>query len=337
MKKITLITILSIILAGLITLGILTGKLIKNNRNAQNYNKVYYIISKKASIEKLALDFEAKGVIKNKNYFIIYCKLKGLEGNIKSSNIIIQPQINLKELLYKLRSGESDFIVVTIPEGFTLYQIGERLEKNKLADKNSFINISLKDLSDEEFLGLRNNIIHDLEGLLFPDTYYIPKDFSEKDTANLMYNTFKTVFSKQYINRTKELGLSINEIVTIASLIEREAANDKERSRISGVIYNRLKRGMLLQIDAAVIYANTKGERLVDRVLYSDLKINSKYNTYLYKGLPPGPIASPGKASIEAALYPENNDYLYYVAGEGGHVFSKTYDEHQANIKKYLK
>lgn len=337
MKRITLITIITIVLAGLITLGILIGKFIRNNTTTQNYNKVYYIIPKAASVEKLALDFEVKGVIKNKNYFILYCKLNRLEGNIKSANIIIQPQINLKELLYKLKTGASDFIVVTIPEGFTLYQIGERLEKNNLADKNSFVNISLKDLNDEAFLGSRNGIIHDLEGFLFPDTYYIPKNFSEKDTANLMYNTFKSIFSKQYINRAKELGMSINEIVTIASLIEREAANDKERSRISGVVYNRLKSGMLLQIDAAVIYANTKGERHMDRVVYSDLKINSRYNTYLYKGLPPGPIASPGKASIEAALYPENNDYLYYVAGEGGHVFSKTYEEHQANVKKYLK
>jgi UPF0755 protein len=258
---------------------------------------------------------EAKGVIKNKNYFILYSKLNGLKDNSKSANIIIEPQIDLKELIYKLKSGESDFVIVTIPEGFTLYQIGERLEKNNLADKSSFVNISLKDIGGGQLVSPRNNIIYDLEGFLFPDTYYIPKNFSGKDAASLMLNRFKSVFSKQYTDRADELGMSINNIITIASLIEREAANDKERSRISGVIYNRLKRGMLLQIDAAVIYANTKGERHMDKLVYSDLKIDSRYNTYLYKGLPPGPIASPGKASIEAALYPENNDYLYYVAG----------------------
>jgi UPF0755 protein len=152
-----------------------------------------------------------------------------------------------------------------------------------------------------------------------------------------MFNRFKSIFSDKYMNRAKELGLSINEVITIASLIEKEAANDTERSTIAGVIYNRIKKGMLLQIDASTIYAVTKGKNSVARLTYNDLKAQDVYNTYVFKGLPPGPIASPGKPSIEAALYPESHEFLYYVLGEKGHVFSKTYEEHLNNVKKYIK
>jgi UPF0755 protein len=264
-------------------------------------------------------------------------KINGLKDNIKNTNIIIKPQSILEDLISKIKSEEPDFAIVTIPEGYTLYQIAERLEKNKLADKNTFISITLKDLNAEELIPERENVPHSLEGFLFPDTYYIPLNFSEKDIASLMLNRFKMVFSQKYMDRAKELGISVNDIITIASLVEREAKNDSERSRIAGVIYNRIKKDMLLQIDAAVIYAHTKGERHMSRVLYSDLRIDSKYNTYLYKNIPPGPIAAPGKPSIEAALYPESHDYLYYVAAEDGHVFSKSYSEHVANVKKYIK
>ncbi|MDU4659228.1 MAG: endolytic transglycosylase MltG, partial [Clostridium butyricum] len=165
-----------------------------------------------------------------------------------------------------------------------------------------------------------------------------PNGATEKEIANLMFDRFNSVFSDKYVDRAKELGLDINDVITIASLIEKEAANDSERSKIAGVIYNRIEKGIPLQIDASVIYAITKGESKMKKVLYDNLKVQDPYNTYVNKGLPPGPIASPGKPSIEAALYPEEHDYLYYVVnGSGGHVFSKTYEEHLNNVKKYIK
>ena len=183
----------------------------------------------------------------------------------------------------------------------------------------------------------KKDVYYDLEGYLFPDTYYILNGTTKDEIINIMVDRFKTVFSHKYEARAKELALDVNQVITIASLIEREAANDSERSRIAGVIYNRIKKGMPLQVDAAVIYASTKGKKSIEKVYYNTIKIKSKYNTYLYKGLPPGPIASPGKTSIEAALYPEKNDYLYYVANGNGHVFTKTYEEHLSNVKKYIK
>jgi UPF0755 protein len=334
-KKIIIIIIVAIVLSTLF--GVILGNYIKVNKISKNTKTIFYTIPKEATIEKVANEFAVKGIIKSKLYFKLISKSNGLEGNIKNTRIMIDPGTDITKIINKLKSDQPDFAVITIPEGFRLYQIAERLEKNKLAEKNTFVNISLGDLQGDSLIPKRENVIMELEGFLFPDTYFIPVTFSEKDIANLMFNRFKMVFSESYIERAKELNLSINDVITIASLIEREAMNDSERSRIAGVIYNRIKKGMLLQIDAAVIYANTKGEGHLTRVLNSHLKFDSKYNTYVYKGLTPGPIASPGRASIEAALYPEQNDYLYYVAGEDGSVFSKTYEEHQANVKKYIK
>lgn len=325
--------------AGLIVLALIMGliafKFIKSNSVTKNSNSLYYIISSNKTIDKLAIDLKNKGVIKYEKYFLLQAKQNKLQGEVKSLKIIIEPNTSIKELMDKFKSQKSDFEVVTIPEGFALYQIADRLEKYKIINKEKFMSLGLKDVDDKLVSEDRKNTLFNLEGFLFPSTYYIPLDSKEKDTALLMYNSFKTVFSEKYIERAKELGLSVNEVITVASLIEKEAANDEERSRIAGVIYNRIKKGMQLQIDAAVIYANTKGEGHLSRVLNSHLKFDSPYNTYKYKGLPPGPIASPGKPSIEAALYPENNEFLYYVAGKNGHVFSKTLQEHQKNVEAY--
>jgi UPF0755 protein len=334
-KNISIIILIVIIFS--MFLGVSLGRYIRENKITKNSSTIFYTVPKDPSVEKLAEEFKKREIIKSKLYFILYSKYMNLEGNIKNSKIMIEHNIPISQLAIKLKSDKPDFAVITIPEGFRLYQVAERLEKNSLVDKSVFVNIGLKDIRAEELIPKRNDVILDVEGFLFPDTYYIPLSFDEKDIASLMFNRFRTIFDERHIDRAKELGLSINEVITIASLIEREAITEGERSTIAGVIYNRLRKGMLLQIDATVIYANTKGEGHLSRVLYSHLKFNSKYNTYVYKGFPPGPIASPGKPSIEAALYPEQHDYLYYVAGSNGHVFSKTYEEHQANIKKYMK
>lgn len=334
-KKLTYITV-SIILLLILVLSVFFIEL-NYNKTTKNSSSTYLINSKDISSEEVINQLIGKGIIRNKTVFKIYSRFYNLNPSLKASNIIIKPNISVKELIEKLNGGRSDFAIITIPEGFSLHQIANRLEKNNLINKDVFMNLKLNELDNNGFISERKNIIYDMEGFLFADTYYIPYGKSEKEIAQLMFNRFKNVFSEKDIKRTKELGLDVNQIITIASLIEKEAMNDSERSRIAGVIYNRIKKGMLLQIDAAVIYANTKGEKNLEKVYYSYLKVDSKYNTYLYKGLPPGPIASPGIPSIQAALYPEKNDYLYYVAGKSGHVFSKTYEEHEANVKKYIK
>lgn len=329
------IAVFSIVIVSVLVISVIYSYF--HSLHTINKENSYIIIKNESSLSEVAKQFKSRGIIKPNNSFLVYARLFGMGSGIKESKLIIKPNMNYKELILKLQNGQSDFAVVTIPEGFTLYQISERLQKNLSLNKDNFLNITISDLTYNDLISKRDNTHFDLEGFLYPDTYYIPVGYTEKDAANLMFNRFKSVFSDKYIIRTKELGLSINQVITIASLIEKEAANDNERSRIAGVIYNRIKKGMPLQIDAAVIYAITKGKGTIQKVTYDDLKIQDVYNTYLYKGFPPGPIASPGKPSIEAALYPEENDYLYYVANGKGHVFSKTYEEHMSNVKKYIK
>lgn len=330
--------ITSIILSLILVIaGYSTYTYYKNSATINNTN-IYLIVKNNESIDTIKALLVQKSIIKSEKGFTVYNKLFGNTNLFKSGNYLIAPNTSFEDLILKLQSGQSDFAIVTIPEGYTLYQIIEKFKATNLNISDNILNSQLNDIDNNTLISKRTNVTFDLEGFLFPDTYYIPYSLSENDIIKLMYNRFKMVFSDKYISRAKELGLSINDIITIASLIEKEAAKDNERSKISGVIYNRIKKGMLLEIDAAVIYANTKGEKNISKVLYSHLRFDSKYNTYLYKGLPPGPIAAPGKASIEAALYPENHDYLFYVAdGTGQHVFSQTYEEHLANVKKYIK
>ncbi|MDP4089512.1 MAG: endolytic transglycosylase MltG [Bacillota bacterium] len=306
----------------------------RRNGKTINGKEEYFILKTDMSIEEAASALEKKSIIRSKKAFINYVNYYKLKNPYKAGNYIINSRTPMRDLILKLQGGKSDFAVVTIPEGYSLYRIATTLQQNNLTKKEDLLNTKLEDFDTNSLLVKRQNVTYDLEGYLFPDTYYIPYTADKGKIISLMYGEFSKVFTEKDRQRAKELGMSTNDIITIASLIEKEAANDEERSRIAGVIYNRLKKGMPLQIDAAVIYANTNGES--NSASDINLKKDSKYNTYLYKGLPPGPIASPGKASIEAALYPEENDYLYYVAGPNGSVFSKTYEEHKQNVKKYL-
>jgi UPF0755 protein len=285
-----------------------------------------------SGLKEISSQLKDKKIISSAEYFTLYTKLKGLENKIQAGKFKIPPNINIDTLLKKLQEPEQEYIKITIPEGYTVYQIAEELEKNNLINKEKFLEIATNGVSNFDIDIDSDNILYKLEGYLFPDTYYIPNGFKEKEIIDVILKRFDEVFTDKYRERAKALGLSINEILTIASLIEKEAANDSERKTIAGVIYNRLENNMLLQIDASVIYGITKGEGHISRLLYKDLESNSVYNTYKYKGLPPGPIASPGISSIEAALYPEEHGYFYYVFDNNKHVFSKTYKEHLKNI-----
>lgn len=332
MKKIVLLLIPLIII-----ILVSTVFFINSNKTTKNNNNVYFTVEKGASLNKIGMELKEKGIINSQLYFKVYAKSNGYEKKIKAGNYILKPNISIKELLIKFESPRSDYVVVTVPEGYTFYQIADKLESLNLADKETFLNIKLSEISQNNFISPGSKVYYELEGYLFPETYFIPFETSELNIAKIMYNQFEKVFTEEYRERTEELELSIEEVITIASLIEKEAAKDEERKTISGVIYNRIKKGMPLQIDASVIYAITKGERTLEKVYNKDLAVKSGFNTYNSKGIPAGPIASPGKPSIEAALYPEENDYLYYVLGEDGHVFSRTYEEHKKNIEKYMK
>lgn len=226
-------------------------------------------------------------------------------------------------------------VKVTIPEGYTNEEIGQVLQKSGLVTEKDFIN-ETENWTDNNywfFKGLPNDK-HKLDGFLYPATYYFPKNASSKTIINKMLKTFEINMqpNKNYITKNK---LNIRNIVITASLIEKEAGKDVDRPKIASVIYNRLNNNMPLQIDATIIYIIGHKDKLYNK----DLAVQSPYNTYLNKGLPPSPICSPGTKSINAAIHPANTDYLYYVLNSktNEHIFSKTYDEHAKNVSLYIK
>ncbi|CUU03700.1 MAG: endolytic transglycosylase MltG [Fimbriimonadales bacterium] len=219
---------------------------------------------------------------------------------------------------------------VTIPEGWTIQRIAERLEERGIADAESFLNLCRQPQLCKE-VGLPEPPINWLEGYLFPSTYRLPPGSGAETALKTMLRaTYQSVYLPHKDEMARQ-GLNLHELLTLASMVEKEVMMDDERPKVASVIFNRLRRNMPLQIDATVLYGMGIWK---ERVLYRDLEHDSPYNTYRRRGLPPGPICNPGMASIRAVLAPAQTDYLFYVArGDGYHHFSRTYEEHRQAIR----
>lgn len=292
----------------------------------------------------IADTLEQQGLIKNAFLFKSYLKLKSEGSRFQAGTYDINPGADYDEIIVKLNSGDivkAEMIRFTIPEGYTVKQMAEILSEQGFVNEDTFLKLAksptgidsplLADIPDRAEMKFR------LEGYLFPETYELKKGSSEQEIINRMFTETDQRLHKiaDFEQKLKKSGLSLNEIMTVASLVEREVVVDSERSLVAGVIYNRLAKNMKLEIDATVQYLLDKPK---ERLMNSDLrKVDSPYNTYLYEGLPPGPIAAPSLKSIEAALAPEASEYLFYVTkkdGSGEHLFAKTYKEHLNNIEK---
>lgn len=287
-------------------------------------------IPKGSSTSKIASILKEKDLIRDELYFRLVSKQRKIGGKYQAGNYKLNKSMDVDEIINKLIEGDIyvETVKFTIPEGFELKQIVDRLASIDEIDinKEKLVNVIENDDFDFEFLKEIPKGENRLEGFLFPDTYEVKNDITEKELVLKMLNRFDEVFVQDYYSRTKELDMSINDVIALASIIEREARVDSERTMVSSVFHNRIKKDMLLQSCATVQYV--LGERK-EKLTYKDLEIESPYNTYKHVGLPPKPIASPGKASIHAALYPDDSKYLYFVAkGDGSHVFSITYEEH---------
>jgi UPF0755 protein len=233
-------------------------------------------------------------------------------------------------ILQKLVSGGDQVAVwVTFPEGFTARQTAQVLAEHHRGSEEAFERYFLH--HSISLYGVRTR---SLEGFLFPSTYLIPVEVSPAAAAHLLLGQFLAELPPDAGQRARRLGLTVPQVVTLASLIEREAKVDSERPLMAGVYYNRLRRGMPLEVDATIEYIFSKHK---DVITLADLARDSPYNTYKHTGLPPTPIANPGKSSLWAAFHPQNSGYLFYVyKGNGRHAFSRTLAEHQANIVRYL-
>jgi UPF0755 protein len=287
-------------------------------------------VPRNATLRTIAERLEQKGLIRHRYAFMLLARIMGESNSLKAGEYELQPRMQVLEIIDKLSRGDATAVWFTVPEGYTAPQVAQTLSELGMIDRRHFIRLSESD-------GSRFDVgvsvpRRSLEGYLFPDSYKFKKGVSEATIISGMLKNFHTQVVDGLRGEIRGNDLPLDKLVILASLIEREARVPEDRPLISAVIRNRLKRKMLLQIDATVLYALGHHK---DRVLFADLKVDSPYNTYKYPGLPPGPICNPGIESIKAALRPAKVDYLYYVArSNGSHIFSTTLAEHNAAIKK---
>lgn len=315
-------------------------RMINVPRDERNGSLRVFSIKNGEGVKKIAADLEKEKLINGKDYFEIYIWQKKLGGKIQAGNYELSPSMSIPEIVGMFIDGKikKDEVWVTIPEGFLNREIDRRLAESNLIKEGTFINFDKDpglDLSKYEFLK-DVPINAGLQGYYFPDTYKYHKGATISDIAEKMLDNFDKKLAKDMRDEIKNRGKTIFEIVTLASIIEKEAGSIEDMSLISGVFYNRLEMGKPLESDATVNYIIGKGR---SQATYDDLKIDSPYNTYKYAGLPPGPIANPGFNAIKAAIYPEKTDYFFFLTKRDTKkaVFSRTYEEHLVNKAKYLK
>ncbi|WP_128103252.1 endolytic transglycosylase MltG [Paenibacillus sp. DCT19] len=304
---------------------------------------IVFEIKSGTGTSKIAEQLQQEGLIRSGLAFKGYLKWKKQGSNFMAGTYSMNPGVSYEEIVNKLNNGEvvpEEMVKFTIPEGYTVLQMADKLSEEGIVDREEFIKLandpSAFDVDIIKDVPVDEELRYVLEGYLFPETYELKKDSSTHDVMQRMLEEFQTRVNSipDLEKELQEKNLSLHELLTIASLVEREVVVDAERPLVAGVIYNRIHQDMKLEIDATVQYLLDKPKA---RLLFKDLKVESPYNTYLNKGLPPGPIASPSLPSIQAALQPEASEYLFYVTkkdGSSGHLFAKTYKEHQQNIAK---
>ena len=277
-----------------------------------------------ATMGTAAESLHRAGVIGSPRMFRLYAKLRGADRGIKAGTYLLAPDASWGSVLTALRSGKGVVHVVTVPEGYTLAQT-ESLLVTKLAVRPESVRVAARDTA---LLRQLDVPIATLEGYLFPDTYFFPPGTTARTAVRAMVRRFEQRWKPEWNRRLDTLALSRHDLLTLASIVEREARLAPERPVIAAVYWNRLRKRMLLQADPTVQYALPQYQ---SRLLNKHLTVKSPYNTYRYPGLPPGPIAAPGIASLQATLYPAQTPYLYFVAyPDGHHEFRVKLEEHQA-------
>jgi UPF0755 protein len=318
------------------TSNIITSETLRENN--PNITDITIEISDETTIKDLAALLYEKEFISNPFYFRLESKLSQLDTQLKPGQYSISSNMSSAEILKLLTANmedEEETIKFTIPEGYTVVQIAERLDSLEIVTKEAFIDAVNNREYDYDFLNtIPSNSKYALEGYLFPDTYIVRQDVTPEEIIIKMLNRFDEIISKYsaYLNTSP---YDINQILAMASMIEQEAKLSEERPIISGVIYNRLRSEMKLQMCSTIQYVLEKRKAALS---YSDLQVNSPYNTYTNTGLPIGPICSPGEESISAALMPEEHDFYFFVLTgdqEGAHSFNTTAQDHERSKIKY--
>ncbi len=270
---------------------------------------------------------EEAGIIQSAKKFQLYSRIHKLDSGYMAGTYGFSPSMKLSQIAEDLTTGRTSTVQFTVPEGLNINELADTLSSQGMGSYEKFLELAANGDFDYDFLKDAPEGVHRLEGYLFPETYTMPYGCTEYEILDTMLSHFDKMYTDEYKARAKELGLTTNEVITIASIIEEECALDEERPLVSSVIYNRLDLDMPLGMDSTILFI--LGEHRYE-VTYAETEIDSPYNTYLYPGLPIGPISSPGLASIEAALYPAETDLLYFVVsdkGDGSMVYSNNYED----------
>ncbi len=297
-------------------------------QNFNNYKKKI-LIKPGTSLSMISNMLVEENIISNKSSFILAAKLMRKEKKIPIGSFTLKNANTNFGIINQLVNGKQEIKEIKILEGWNVFQISKELNKKLGFDVDDLITLS----NNKIFLTKNNIKANSLEGYLFPDTYKVFEGDTPSSVYSILIRKHNNFWIEKYIERAEQLNFTKHEIITLASIIEGEAIHDDERAKISGVYHNRLKLNMKLQADPTIQYIIKDGPR---RLLNKDLRIKSPYNTYLNTGLPPGPINSPSKSSLIAALYPEDNDFIFFVArGDGYHTFTTNEREHN-KAKKHL-
>lgn len=328
-RLLVLLTLAAFLLSGCSMLARFIGSEDENASLATG-QKVHFKVEQGMTTTDIAKMLEAKKLVKKASAFKLEAKLAKLDSALQAGDYEITPGISNKQIIEVLNKGKVVTYNFTVPEGFSIRQIGAKLEKEGFGKARKFEELA-KNYAPYDYMQTKDkNVLFKAEGFAFPSTYNFPTGVTEKELLEFMVREFDKRFTPEMRQQAAKRKISIRDIVTMASLVEEEAVFKNEQTRIAGVFYKRLDIGMRIESDTTIQYI--LGEQK-EELTIADTKIDNPYNTYMYAGLPPGPISSPGIEAIKATLNPEKTDYLFFVAQKDGHHrFTKTFREHQRAI-----
>lgn len=297
-----------------------------------------FVVEKGEGVKQISTNLEIEGLIRGAGFFQIYVWRENLASKVQAGKYELSSSMSIPEIAAVLSGGKIKYedVWITIPEGFLSREIDRRIAESGLLREGEFVNaVSGFDVTQFDFLSDRPNGAG-LEGYFFPDTYKFTKGATTDDIMKKMLDNFGKKLTPELRDQIGKQGKTIFKTVILASIIEKEAGSKEDMGKISSVFHNRLNAGYKLESDATVNYVIGKGRA---QATYEDIEVNSPFNTYVYAGLPPAPIANPGMDAIKAAIYPETTEYYYFLTKKDTNeaVFSKTYEEHLLNKAKYLK
>jgi len=320
-----------VIVGGLAALSV-TWYLLSVPYKGYSSEEVFVYVPRGTSVPRIGRMLHDSGVVSHPRLFGWYVRLLQPTSSLKAGEYRFDRPLSIREVTSKLTKGDVYVIKVTVPEGYSRMEIIDLLTRNGIGTKEGL----LKATADTSAISELDSAATDLEGYLFPETYYFSRHIPETEVVRVMLNNFLRVWTPERQKKAKELDMTVREVLTLASLIEKETALPDERPLVSAVFHNRLRKNIPLASDPTIIYGVKLIKEYDGVINQSDLRLDSPYNTYLYNGLPPGPIANPGLAAIDAALAPAEVDYLFFVSrNDGSHLFTVDYNDHLRGVRQY--